>query len=159
MGESLRGKKILAVDDEDDVLDVIREELESLQVELDTATSYQEGIEKLSSTKYDLVILDIMGVRGFELLEYAGEKGATVVILTAHALSPESLNKAIDLAAAAYLPKDRLGGLGPYLEDALTLSNQAAWRSLLRKMSGSFGRRFGPEWKEMEKDILNRLEE
>lgn len=158
MGESLRGKRILAVDDEDDVLDVIREELESLQVDLDTAASYQEGIQKLSSAKYDLVILDIMGVRGFELLEYAGEKGVTVVILTAHALSPESLNKAIDLAAAAYLPKDRLGGLAPYLEDALTLSSQSAWRNLLRKMSGSFGRRFGPEWNEMEKDILKRFE-
>ncbi len=102
----LKGKEILAVDDEPDILALLDEELEDYGVNLDTATSYQEAIEKLSSLTYDLAILDIMGVRGFELLEVAVKKGIPVVMLTAHAISVESLKKSIELGARAYLPKD-----------------------------------------------------
>jgi CheY-like chemotaxis protein len=158
MGETLRNRRILAVDDEKDVLEVIKEELDPYGVNLDTASSYQEGVSKLSSNKYDLVILDIMGVRGFELLEIAAPKEIVVVILTAHALSVETLSKSINMAAAAYLSKDRLAALAPFLEDALTLDYQDAWNALLKKMGGSFGRRFGPEWKQMEKEIPQRFE-
>ncbi len=37
---------------------------------------------------FDMAILDIMGVEGFELLEIAREKEVIAVMLTAHALSP-----------------------------------------------------------------------
>jgi CheY-like chemotaxis protein len=154
MGETLRGKRILAVDDEADVLDIIKEELDQRGVELDTASSYQEAIEKLSSIKYDLVILDIMGVRGFELLEYAATKETVAIVLTAHALSPESLSKSFNLAAAAYLPKDRLGALARYLEDALALNNRTAWKTIIEDMSGTFTKSFGSEWKTVEDHIL-----
>ena len=58
----LAGKQILAVDDEQDILDIIAEELEEHGVELDRASSYEDAIEKMSSLTYDFVILDIMGV-------------------------------------------------------------------------------------------------
>ncbi len=44
----------------------------------------------LESKPYDVVILDIMGVRGFDLLELSVKKGLKVAMLTAHALSPEA---------------------------------------------------------------------
>src|SRR4030042_4090510 len=97
----LAGKQILAVDDEQDILDIIAEELEEQEVELDTASSYEDAIQKMSSLTYDLVILDVMGVRGFELLEFAISKGMAAIMLTAHALSPESLKKSIELGARA----------------------------------------------------------
>ena len=113
----LNGKHLLAVDDEPDVLDILEEELGDYGVDLDRATSYQEANQKISSLTYDLVILDIMGVRGFDLLRYAAVKKLPVVMLTAHALSPETLKKSIELGARAYLPKDQLGQIAPFLED------------------------------------------
>ena len=67
----LDGKTILAVDDEPDVLQVLREEIEnaSRSCRFDEASTYDEAVRKLQSGTYDVVILDIMGVRGFDLLE------------------------------------------------------------------------------------------
>ena len=154
----LQGKTILAVDDEPDVLDILAEELEDYGVEFERASTYEDGIQKLSSLTYDLVVLDIMGVRGFELLEFATAKNIPVVMLTAHALSPESLKKSIELGARAYLPKDQLGQIAPFLEDVLTLNYQSAWKSLFERLGGYFGKRFGPEWRKSEKEFWEKFE-
>ena len=78
------------MDDEPDVLAVIEEEiLEACpDCKLDKASSYEEAVELMISWTYDLVILDIMGVRGFDLLELAVNRKFPVAMLTAHALSP-----------------------------------------------------------------------
>lgn len=154
----LKDKRILAVDDETDVLDILQEELEDFGAILDRATTYEEAIQKIASFSYDLAILDIMGVRGFELLEFAAIKGMPVVMLTAHALSPQSLRKSIELGARAYLPKDQLGQIAPFLEDVLTLSFRSAWKSLFAKLGHSFGARFGPEWRKSEKEFWDEFE-
>ena len=159
MGSNLlSGKRILAVDDERDVLEILGEELDDYGAELDRASTYEEGIQKMSSLTYDLVILDIMGVRGFELLEIAVTKELPVVMLTAHALSPEALKKSIELGARAYLPKDQLGQIAPFLEDVLTLSFQSGWKSLFAKLGSFFGKRFGPEWRKSEKEFWEKFE-
>ncbi len=158
MPNQLKGKQILAVDDEQDVLDILGEELDDYGVELDRASSYEEAIQRLASLTYDLVILDIMGVRGFDLLEYATAKQIPVVMLTAHALSPQSLKKSIELGARAYLPKDQLGQIAPFLEDVLTLSYRSAWKAVFEKLGSSFGKRFGPEWRKSEKDFWKEFE-
>ena len=155
----LKGKMVLAVDDERDVLEIIAEELEEYDVELDRASTFEDGLEKMSALTYDVAILDIMGVRGFELLEYAESRKIPVVILTAHALSPESLKKCIELGARAYLPKDQLGKIAPFLEDVLTLSYNSAWRSVFEKVGTSFGKRFGPEWRKTEKEFWEKFDE
>jgi len=159
MSESLlNGKQVLAVDDEPDVLDILEEELEDYSVKLDRATSYEEGIQKISSLTYDLVILDIMGVRGFDLLRFAAAKKLPVVMLTAHALSPDTLKKSIELGARAYLPKDQLGQIAPFLEDVLGLNYHAGWKSVLSKLGSSFGKRFGSEWRKSEKEFWQEFE-
>ena len=67
----LNHKKLLIVDDEPDVLAVVEQEI--LQgcpdSKIDKASNYDNAAEFLKSKDYDLVILDIMGVRGFDLLE------------------------------------------------------------------------------------------
>jgi len=155
----LKGKQILAVDDEQDVLDILREELDDYGVELDRASSYEEGIQRMASLTYDLVILDIMGVRGFELLEYAAAKQIPVVMLTAHALSPQSLKKSIELGARAYLPKDQLGQIAPFLDDVLSLNYRSAWKAVFTKLGSAFGKRFGPDWRKSEKEFWEKFEE
>jgi len=42
---------------------------------IDTATSFEDGKTQLEEGKYDVAILDIMGVKGFELLEIAKKEG------------------------------------------------------------------------------------
>lgn len=154
----LTGKRMLAVDDERDVLEILGEELEVYGAELDRASTYEEGIQKMASLTYDLAILDIMGVRGFELLEFAVAKELPVVMLTAHALSAEALKKSIELGARAYLPKDQLGRIAPFLEDVLTLSFQSGWKSLFERLGSFFGKRFGPEWRKPEKEFWEKFE-
>lgn len=145
----LDGKSILAVDDEPDVLMVVEEEIRHScpDCKIEKATSYEKAVELLESQPYDLVILDIMGVRGFELLELAVGKGLRVAMLTAHALSPEALKKSHDLGARAYLPKDKLGELVPFLEDVLQYEYGPGWRKLLSKLENYFDDQFEPNWK------------
>ncbi|MFH0821525.1 MAG: response regulator [Pseudomonadota bacterium] len=159
MGEGiLKGRRLLAVDDEPDILAVIGDELENYGVNLDTAQTYEGGIQLLSSYTYDLVILDIMGVRGFELLTFAVTKNLPVVMLTAHALSPEALKKSIELGARAYVPKDEIDQIVPFLEDVLALSYETAWKSLFQKLGGMFGKHFGPNWRKTEKAFRDEFE-
>ncbi len=151
MAESaiLSGKKILAVDDEPDVLTVLEEEIRDScsSCTFDKATNYDAAAELLKSKDYDVVILDIMGVRGFDLLEIAVSRNFKVAMLTAHALSPEALKKSHDLGARAYLPKDKLGEIVPFLEDILQYEYKSGWKRLLSKLENYFNDQFDPDWK------------
>jgi DNA-binding response OmpR family regulator len=145
----LEGKKILAVDDEPDVLAVLEQEIKDTcpSCQFDKATTYEKGTELIEANSYDIVILDIMGVRGFDLLETAVKKNLKVGMLTAHALSPEALKKSHDLGARAYLPKDKLGEITPFLEDILTQEYKTGWKRLLDKLENYFEDQFEPDWK------------
>ena len=154
----LKGKDILAVDDEQDILEILDEELAEYGVILDTASSYEEGAHKLGSFSYHLAILDIMGVRGFDLLELAVKKKVPVVMLTAHAVSPESLKKSIELVARAYLLKDQLLNVAAFIEDVLQLNYQFGWLRSIEKLGGYFGKRFGPDWRKTEKEFWEKFE-
>ena len=100
----LDGKKILIVDDEPDVLDTLEDLLSTCKVV--KATSFEEAKKQLETQSFDMAVLDIMGVNGYELLEIAVAKKVTAVMLTAHALSPEDTIKSFKGGAAFYVPKD-----------------------------------------------------
>ena len=85
----LKDKLILVVDDEPDVLGTLAEELDMCLVH--KAADYDTALQFLVGYTYDIVILDIMGVNGFELLKTAVSRGFPAVMLTAHAFSPKSL--------------------------------------------------------------------
>ncbi len=72
-GSVLNHKRLLIIDDEPDVLEVIEEEIlqSSPDSKIDKASDYEYAAKFIKSNKYDLVILDIMGVRGYDLLEMA----------------------------------------------------------------------------------------
>jgi DNA-binding NtrC family response regulator len=145
----LNHKKLLIVDDEPDVLAVIEEEI--LQAcpdsKIDKASNYEKAAELLKSKDYDLVLLDIMGVRGFDLLEIAVARGFKAAIVTAHALNAEALKKSHDMGAIAYLPKDKLGELVPFLEDIWFNEYAAGWKGLMNKLETFFDTTFEPDWK------------
>jgi len=152
--EVLEGKLILAVDDEEDVLETIEDLISDVaKVSLHTANSFEKGWEYLISYTYDLVILDIMGVRGFELLQLAVRQNYQVVMLTAHALDPESLKKSIEMGARAYLPKEKLSSLVPFLEDVLKLNYHSVWKKVMDHVAVLFDNKFGSEWRKSEVDF------
>jgi DNA-binding response OmpR family regulator len=81
----LRGKRVLIVDDEKDILNVLVELLDLCKI--DTASSFEQAKQLLETEPYDIAVLDIMGVKGFDLLEIANKKGIPALMLTAHALT------------------------------------------------------------------------
>ncbi len=83
--EILRDKLILAVDDEEDVLETISEELTDYPgVKLHTATTFEKAREYIVSFTYDLVILDAPPLLGFaEPLQMATAVDGVVVVTRA----------------------------------------------------------------------------
>ena len=145
----LKGKLVLAVDDEPDVLEAIEEELDMCL--LNKASDYNTAIQYLASYTYDIVILDIMGVNGFELLKDSVSRGFPTVMLTAHALSPESLKKSIKLGAVSFLPKEKMPDLKSYLEDVVLGGGKPVWRKLFDRLGSYYNKRFGPDWREKDR--------
>jgi len=156
----LDGKTILAVDDEPDVLDVLEEEIleAAPKCKVEKVTTYYEAARRLSSQTYDIVILDIMGIRGFELLDLSARRNLTVAMLTAHSLHPESLKRSIERKARAYLPKDKLGEIVPFLECALEEGYLPAWGRLMKKLEGYFNSRWGSSWKRSEEKFWKEFD-
>jgi DNA-binding response OmpR family regulator len=146
--EFLAGKSILAVDDEEDILDTIEDMLEGCK--LDTARDYESASDKIKTQAYDLVILDIMGVNGLQLLEESVAKGFPTVMLTAHAINPESLMESIRKGAISYLPKESLADLDELLNELLGAyeRGEAPWKLLFEKLGSYFDERFGTDWKQ-----------
>jgi DNA-binding response OmpR family regulator len=154
----LKDKRILAVDDEPDVLDTLQEILEDNDgLVLDRALDYETGFHLLRSWSYDAVILDIMGVRGFDLLNASVHLGFPTVMLTAHALSAASLKKAIEMGARAYIPKEKMFDIAAFLEDVLTLEHRSNLKRMFQRLGGVFNKKFGSQWMENEKTFWEQV--
>lgn len=147
----LAGKRILAVDDEADILETIEDILDMAEVAV--ARDYESASEKIRTGRYDLAILDIMGVNGLTLLEEAVARGIPTVMLTAHAVNPDTLMASIRKGAISYLPKETLAELDTLLEALLAAqaAGKPPWKLLFDKLGSYFDERFGPDWKSKDK--------
>ena len=148
----LRGKKILIVDDEKDVLDILIELLDMCKI--DPASSFEEAKDLLETEYYDVVILDIMGVKGFELLKMAKEKNVPALMLTAHSLNKESLEKSVEDGAAYFVPKDEIDKIHVFVADVIEAieNKKNPWVRWFERLGGYFDKKFGgPNWREEEK--------
>jgi len=143
----LKGKTILAMDDEPDVLETIVELLDMCKIE--TAGNFDKAQQLLRNRRYDMVILDIMGVDGLKLLEETVAAGIPTVMLTAHAVSAQALMESIRKGAIAYVPKETLADLPELLNDLLDAQarGEPPWKLLFERLGDFFDRRFGPGWK------------
>jgi len=146
----LKDKVILVVDDEVDVLDTVGELLDMCVVH--KAADYDSALQYLSNNAYDAVVLDIMGVNGFELLRTADSKGFPTVMLTAHAVTPEALKKSIKLGAVSFIPKDKMMELKDLLEDVILGGGKRLWwLKSFDRLGPYFDDRFGADWKEKDR--------
>jgi DNA-binding response OmpR family regulator len=147
----LENKRILVVDDEPDVLETMEELLHMCRV--DTAGSFDTAVQHLETHMYDAAVLDIMGVRGYEILEITRRMNLPTLMLTAHALTPENLETALEKGADAYIPKEKLVDISVFLADVLTARKQgrqanARWFTFVKPV---FDKLFGPEWQKKTK--------
>ena len=150
-GNLLKAKKILIVDDEPDVIDTLEDLLVETRVE--KAGSFEEGKRLLEANHYDLTILDIMGVDGYELLKIATDRKITAVMLTAHALSPENVARSYNEGAAFYIPKEEMVNIASFLEDILEAQHkgQNTWERWFDRLGAYCERHFGPDWQKGER--------
>jgi nucleotide-binding universal stress UspA family protein/CheY-like chemotaxis protein len=151
----LEGKKVLIVDDEPDVLETLEEFLPMCEVA--RASSFDEAKELLEARPFDLAVLDIMGVDGYELLDIAKEKKVLPVMLTAHAMTVEDTAKSYRKGAASYLPKEKMSDIAIYLNDVLEAQErgQSSWWRWLQRFGSFYEKKFGSGWKDAHKDFLN----
>jgi len=145
----LDGKKILIVDDEADILDILEELLEMCDVV--KASTFEEAKNLLESQHFDMAILDIMGVNGYGLLEIANKKDVPAVMLTAHAFTPGNLLRSVKEGADSYLPKEEMANIAIFLNDVLEAHQEGKdpWEPWQNKLPASY---FEKRWGALSKD-------
>lgn len=117
----LKNKRILAVDEELDVLSVMEEEILDAcpHCKVHKTTNYYEAVLGIFFRNYDMVILDISVARGLELAQLAVRRKVPVAMLTTHPVSLEALRGSAQVKTKTTLPKERLGEIVPFLEYVL----------------------------------------
>lgn len=145
----LDGKKILLVDDEPDVLDTLVDLLP--MCETVSASTFEDAQKLLQTQDFELAILDIMGVKGYELLELAVQKKVIPIMLTAHALSLDNTIKSYKGGAASYVPKEKMADIVIYLNDILEAREKGKhfWWRWFERFGAFYEKRFGADMKKM----------
>ena len=119
--------RILVVEDEKNLNDIIVKRLILEKYGVDTCFNGNDALEYIFSTEYDVIVSDIMlpGIDGFEILKRIREKGIKTPVLLLTALDGiEDRVKGLDYGADDYLVK-------PFAFDEL----MARIRVLLRRNS------------------------
>lgn len=103
-------KKILLIEDDELVYNLLEEKLEKQGYEVLIATDGQKGLDKLEETEPDLILLDMVmpGKNGFEVMEEVQENdqwSETPIIVLSNSGQPVKLKKAKKLGAQDWLIK------------------------------------------------------
>lgn len=98
--------KILIIEDNPTIQEVIREILSTLDCEFFSAYSGEEGLKILKEEEIDVVLLDLMlpKITGFEVLEKINTDLIPVIVITAYA-SIDTAIEAMKKGAFHYIPK------------------------------------------------------
>lgn len=103
--------KIMVVDDEKDLLILMKEILENEKFEVITAQSGAECLKKLKTVKPDLILLDMMmpKMSGYEVIENIRKNPKTkdikIAFLTVTRMSEDSLYKLSKFNISDYITK------------------------------------------------------
>ena len=133
----MRQFRILAVDDDERIINFLRSKLKATGYEVLTASNGLEGLEQAQAQEPDLVVLDLIMPKmdGLEVLkELRSFSPVPVIILTAKGADADRI-KGLQLGADDYLPK-------PFNPDELVARIEAIRRRLVpdekRKFPESF---------------------
>lgn len=100
-------KKILVIEDEKNIQNIIKEFLESAKYEVNTADDGLEGINLIQNNNYDLILLDIMmpKIDGFVVCEMIRKNSNVPIIILTALTDEESQLKGFDKLADDYITK------------------------------------------------------
>jgi len=155
----LNDRKILIVDDEPDILETVEELLDMCTI--DTAASFDEAKKLLEENNYDLAILDIMGVSGYDILDLARKKDIPALMLTAHAFTPENLKESIRKGADSYIPKDELANISHHIADVIKarIVGKQGYGSWFSNLKPFFDKSFGQGWRNKDRIFWNSFDD
>jgi DNA-binding response OmpR family regulator len=100
--------RVLVVEDDPDLLVVLRVNLEGAGLETMLASDGHTAIARIETERPDAVLLDVMlpGIDGWSVLEHLQARGDPVPVVVCSAKkNPEDMARAEDLGAVAYLVK------------------------------------------------------
>src|SRR5688572_28771890 len=100
--------RLLIVDDEPDILLMLRVNFEADGFETALAADGETALRRMSGEHFDLVVLDVMMplLDGWGVLERLGRvKDAPRVIVLSARTAPQDKRRALEAGATAYLPK------------------------------------------------------
>ncbi len=103
-------KKILIVEDEDIIIDLLEKKLVQEGYEVSTAHDGEEGLKMVKEIKPDIILLDIIMPKksGYEVMEEMSkdpELNRIPIIIISNSGQPVELDKAKDLGARDWLIK------------------------------------------------------
>ena len=98
--------KILVVEDEKPISDLIRMSLKGAGYKCEAALDGNKAIDMIDNGEYDLVLLDVMlpGISGFEIMDYIKPLGIPVIFLTAKNALDDRVN-GLRMGAEDYIVK------------------------------------------------------
>ena len=98
--------KILIVDDEEAIANLIRMNLAKAGYQCEVASDGEEAADAIENRPYDLILLDIMlpKLNGYEVLEYAKSMDSPVIFLTARGETQQKV-KGLKRGAEDYIAK------------------------------------------------------
>ncbi len=138
-----RGKRsILIIDDEESIRFAFHRFLDGKGYEVSTAASYEEALEALNNSRFDIIFLDIVlgGASGIDLFRDIRKRGNnSVVVIITGAPNLDSATEAVRLGAYDYLMKPvRLESLQRITEKILAeislMKERERYRALLESV-------------------------
>ena len=104
----LMADKVLIVDDDKSVIDILYKVIKSNGIEADLAHSGEEAIVMVGGNQYDLILLDINmhGIDGFEVIRILRERGFKIPIIVVSGRKEDyDMIFGLDIGADDYITK------------------------------------------------------
>jgi DNA-binding response OmpR family regulator len=101
-------KKVIVIEDEEMIAKPLTMKLKFSGFEVDNAADGEEGLAKIASNKYDVILLDLMMPKldGFGVLaELQKQSNRIPVIVATNLNSPEDVSRVMDLGCTNYYVK------------------------------------------------------
>ncbi len=135
--------RVLIVDDEPDILLMLRVNLEADGYDTALAADGETAVQRMSEERFDAVLLDVMMpvLDGWGVLRhFQTRSGAPPIIVVSAKSSDRDVARALDLGAADYVSKPfNIMDLGPLIEKVVALTPEEREERRLTMRAGLTG--------------------
>lgn len=154
-----KGLRIFLIDDsatDREIIEEILKSIEDFDIELETAQTAVEGLEKVAQDKFDLIILDyrMPGISGIDFMNELNEKRLDVPVIMVTGAGDETIAvESMKLGAYDYIVKDDAfkGGLSPVIQRTLQRHQERKERERLEAETKEYAEKLKKANQELEK--------